>query len=256
MPSRWCISRLVQNRISWSNGSTAPANLLAHISAPMTKAIMVSCRTTTIWDNSYRCSLSYLSSADFILHLSPKNTSTVYKNQLGRPIRMPYLEQHLDPYALRIVKFVYTVPNLLWVHTVQRTHSKNRHADMAMQWLPFWDNARQTRRTHIQHNNNEKVCVYYGIMNTQPRRTIYTRQLGKPVLLPYLHNESRPYDVLTFAALRIYVAQKVHTPSCANKHAVHLSKGTNFCIPDIPCSVRHTVHLTTDTLVWKHAYKN
>ena len=61
------------------------------------------------------------------------NTSTVYTNQLGRPIRTPYVEEHLDPYTIRLAKLVYTVPTLLWEHTVQRTHSKNRHADMSMQ---------------------------------------------------------------------------------------------------------------------------
>ena len=56
---------------------------------------------------------------------------------------------------------------------------------------------------------------------------MYTRQLGRPILMPYLHDKSRTYDVLTFAALRIYLALQVHTPSCANKHAVHLSTGTS-----------------------------
>ena len=58
---------------------------------------------------------------------------TVYTNQLGRPSRTPYVEQHSDPYKLRLAKLVYTVPTLLWEHTVQRTHSKIRHADMSMQ---------------------------------------------------------------------------------------------------------------------------
>ena len=76
MPSRWCISRLVQNRLSWSKWSTAPANLLAHISAPMTKAMMVSCRTTTIWDNNgYTCWHSYLSSADSLYKLARQTKS-------------------------------------------------------------------------------------------------------------------------------------------------------------------------------------
>ena len=38
-----------------------------------------------------------------------KKASTVYAHQLGKPIRRPYLEQNLDPYALRLVKFVYKV---------------------------------------------------------------------------------------------------------------------------------------------------
>ena len=52
----------------------------------------------------------------------------------------------------------------------------------------------------------EKYVYTTVSWNTQPRRTIYTRQLGRPILMPYFRNKSRPYDVLTFATLRIYVA--------------------------------------------------
>ena len=35
--------------------------------------------------------------------------------------------------------------------------------------------------------------------------------------------------------------------SCADKHAVHLSKGTNACLPDMPSYNKHAVHLSKGT---------
>ena len=153
MPSRWCMSRLVQSRTSWSSWSTAPAHLLALISAPM-------------WNNNgSRFSLWHFSSADFMLHLSPK------KHRLFVPIS--WANQFEGHILIKIwIPTHYVLSNLcirfIWVHNVQDTQQTSAFAKAKIAVLG-WCTANWTQ----QHDYSGKVCVYYGMIEYTTENPLY-----------------------------------------------------------------------------------